>query len=148
MNLVLLVGHLVGDLVLGGLATRTVVEEGGVAEEIGDAVELGLLADGQLERCDADAELVAQLVERALERRSLAVELVQVDHAGHTDFGGQAPGGLGLHLDALHSADDEHGQVGDTQRGVQVADEVGIAGDVEHVDLVALVLEGSQRQRE
>ena len=148
VHLVFEVGHVVGDLALGGLAAAAFVEEGGVAEQIGDAMEGRLLADGQLERRHADAEFLAQLVERALERRPLAVELVEVDHAGHAELGRYPPRRLGLHLDALHGADDEHRQVGDAQGGVEVADEVGVAGNVEHVDLVTLVLEGRQSERQ
>ena len=40
---------------------------------------------GQLERRDARAEPVAQLVEGALEAGPLAVELVDEDHAGHVE---------------------------------------------------------------
>ena len=111
-------------------------------------MKVGLLADGQLEGRHAGAELLAQIVERALEGRSLAVELVEVDHPRGADLGGQAPRRLGLHFDAFDGAHDEDGQVGYPQRGVQVADEVGVPGDVEDVDLVAVVLEGRQRHRQ
>ena len=70
---------------------------------------------------------VPELVERALEVGPLPVELVDEDHAGQAELGGHPPDRLGLHLDALDRADHEHGQVGDPERGVDVADEVGVA---------------------
>ena len=87
-----------------------------------------LLADGQLERRDAGAELVLQLLERALERRPLAVELVHEDRcAGGRARSAMLPRDLGLHLDALDRGDDEHREVGGLDRGGDVADEVGVA---------------------
>ena len=55
---------------------------------------------------------------------------------------------LGLHLDAVDRADHEHGEVGHPQRGLHVADEVGVAGGVDQVDLVALPLERGERERQ
>ena len=67
-----------------------------------------LLADRELERRDAGAEPLLQLVERAVERRALAVELVDEDHARDAALLGELPRDLGLHLDALDRGDDEH----------------------------------------
>ena len=131
--------HVVGHLAVGGGAA--VVEPGGVGEQVGDAAEVRLLADRELERGDAGPEAVAQLVEGPLEVGPLPVELVDEHHAGDAELGRQPPDRLGLHLDALDRADHEHGEVGDPQRGVDVADEVGVAGRVDQVDLVALPLE-------
>src|SRR5205814_417228 len=80
VDLVLEVRHVVGDLALAGLAAASLVQEGGVAQQVGHSVEVGLLADRELERRHADAELVAEVVEGALERSPLPVELVRVDH--------------------------------------------------------------------
>ena len=79
VHLVLELGELVGDLAVRRLAA--VVEVRGVGQEVGDAAERGLLADRQLERRDAGAEPVADLVERALEVGALTVELVDEHHA-------------------------------------------------------------------
>ncbi len=97
--LVLEFGEIVGHVAVRDLAA--VVEVRRVAEEIGDAVERGLLADRQLERCDAGAELLAQLVERALEARALSVELVDEDHARHVERCRELPRRLCLHFDAF-----------------------------------------------
>ena len=98
-----------------------------VVEQVDDAVEVGLVADGELQRRDAGAELVLELVERARERRALAVELVDEDRARQPELVGHAPHDLGLHLDALDRRHHEHREVGGPQRGGDVADEVGVA---------------------
>ena len=54
---------------------------------------------------------------------------------------------LGLDLDPLDRRDHEDREVGGTQRGGDVADEVGVARGVEHVDLGALDLERRERER-
>ena len=88
---------------------------------------VGLLADRQLERRDARAEPRLELVERARERRALAVELVDEDHARQPALLGELPRDLGLHLDAFDRGDDEQREVGGLERGRDVADEVGVA---------------------
>ena len=84
------VGDVVGDLGLGVGAVLG-VDEGLVGEQVGDAVKSASSAEGQLERRDAGAEAVAQLVERALEVGPLAVELVDEHHAGHAELLGPTP---------------------------------------------------------
>ena len=89
--------------------------------------ERGLLADRELQRRDARAEQLLQLVERALERRALAVELVDEDRARDAALLGELPRDLGLHLDAFDRGHDEQREVGGLERGGDVADEVGVA---------------------
>ena len=131
-----------------GAGAAALVDVGGVGEQVGDAPEARLLADRQLEGGDAGAEPIPQLVEGAVEAGPLPVELVDEHHAGHAQLGGQLPHDLGLDLDALDRAHHEHRQVGDPQRGGHVADEVGVAGGVDEVDLVVVPLERGQRQRQ
>ena len=100
---------------------------GGVGEQVGDAAEVGLLADRQLERGDAGAERVPQLVERALEAARSRSSLLTKTMRGRPSSAAMPPHDLGLHLDALDRADHEDRQVGDPQRGVDVAHEVGVA---------------------
>ena len=76
---VLLHLHLGRDRALGRLAVDVVHRV--VVEQLDDAAEVGFVADGELQRRDAGAELVLELVERARERRPLAVELVDEDRA-------------------------------------------------------------------
>ena len=146
VHLVLERRELVGDLALGVRAP--LVEKALVGEQIGDAAEARLFADRELERRNAGAELRPELVEGALEVGTLPVELVDEDHAGQVQLRGDPPDRLGLHLDAIDRADHEHRKVGHPQRGMDVADEVGVARGVDEVDLVALPLERGQRQRQ
>ena len=83
---------------------------------------------------------------RANEARSRS-SLLTKTRAGDAAVVGDAPRNLGLHLDAFDRGHDEDGEVGDAQRGGDVADEVGVARRVDDVDLVALVLERGDRQR-
>ena len=58
---VLLDGHVVGDRPARGAAGVVGVGLGLVAEQVDDATEVALFADGQLERCDARAEAFLEL---------------------------------------------------------------------------------------
>ena len=123
------------------------VGDRGVVQQLDDARQRGLFADRELQRRDAGAELLLELVERALERRALAVELVDEDRARDAALLGELPRDLGLHLDAFDRGHDEQREVGGLERGGDVADEVGVARRVEQVDLVAVELERRERER-
>ena len=113
-----------------------------------DAAERGLLADRELQRRDAGAEPVLQLVERALERRALAVELVDEDRRA----GGRARS-ASCHATSVCTSTPSTAETTNTARSAtcnaarDVADEVGVAGRVDHVDLVAVELERRERER-
>ena len=138
--------EVVRDLALGVRAA--LVEEAFVGQQVGDAAERGFLADRELERGDARAELATQLLEGALEAGPLTIELVHEDHPGERQVCGDLPDHLGLHLDAVDCADDEHGEVGHAERRLHVSDEVRVARGVDQVDLVAFPLERGQRERQ
>ena len=123
------------------------VQHRGVFEEVDDPAELGFFADRELERRDAGPELLVELIERARERRALTVELVHEERPREPELFGHPPDDLGLHLDALDRGHHEDREVGGAERGGDVADEVGVSGGVEHVDLDALVLEGRDAER-
>ena len=146
MDLMLELAEVVGHLPVGDLVA--VVQVRRVGQEVGHAAKGRLFADRQLERGDAGAETIAQLVERALEAGPFTVELVDEDHAGKVQLGGELPGGVRLDLDALDGADHENRQVSHSECGVHVADEVRVARAVDEVDLVVLPFEGRQRQRQ
>ncbi len=146
---VLLGLHLVGHRALGALRRcRPCSVTATSFKQVDDAAKLGLFADRQLQRRDAGAELRLQLVERARERRALAVELVHEDRARQAALLGEPPRDLGLHLDAFDRGHDEQREVGGLDRGGDVADEVGVPGRVEHVDLVVVELERGERERD
>src|SRR5207237_5988537 len=77
----------------------------------------------------------------------VAVELVDEERPGQAGLLGHLPDHLGLDLHALHAGDDEEHEVGHPEGGDDVADEVGVAGAVEDVELVAVVLDRDDRQR-
>ena len=94
-----------------------------------------LRADRELEGRHLVPEGGHELVERRLEVGAFAVELVHEDRARQVLLHGELPRVLGLHLDAVDGGDhDDHGVRG-ADRRAHVADEVGGAGRVEHVDL-------------
>ncbi len=133
--------HLGGNLAFGSRRRAARVRDREVVQQFDHARERCFLADRELQRRDTRTELLLQRVERALERRAFAVELVDEDRARDVALLGELPRDLGLHLDALDRRDDEQRQVGRLQRGDDVADEVGVAGRVEDVHLVAVELE-------
>ena len=123
---VLLVGD-VGRQRLAVVAAVGLVLEALVGEDVGDAVEALLLAERQLERDEARPEPLPELRQHAVEVGARLVLLVDEDEPGDAGGGALAPGRLGADLDAVDGADHDDGQVGDRQRGVDVADEVGVA---------------------
>ncbi len=104
--------ELVGDRTNRAGARGIVVEHRGVVEQLDHAAEPGFLADRQLQRRDARAEQLLQLVERPIERRPLTIELVDEDGAGESELLGHPPRDLRLHLDALDRRHHEHREVG------------------------------------
>ena len=135
-----------GDRVFGPFPIG--VGEGAVGEEIHDPRQLVLFADRQMERRHRGAERLDELVERALERGPLTVELVDEERPGDTEVLGDVPGDPGLHLEPLDGGDHDDRQIGRSQPGLRVADEVRVAGRVEQVDLVVLPLERRKGERD
>ncbi len=149
--------HLVVDLVLvlgqlgrqvGRFGVPAVVDEGRVGQHVGDAVEFGLRADGQLQGGEAGAEVVVELRQDPVEVRSVAVQLVDEHHAGYTELLGEVPVLLRLDLDAVDGRHHQDGEVDDPQRGLDVAGEVQVAGSVDEVDAVSSPLERGDGQGE
>ena len=144
VDLVLLRGHVLWDGAACSCARRAVVGDGFVGDEVDHAAERRLFSDRELERRNAGAEPLLELVEGAGERGPLAVELVHEDGASDPELLGQRPRGLGLDLDALHRRHHEHRKVGRAQCRGHIADEVGVPRCVDDVDLVPVVVEGRE----
>ena len=117
-------------------------------QEVGDARELGLRADRQLERRHLVPERRHELIERVLERRALAIQLVHEDRAGQPRFHRELPRRFRLHLDAVDRRDDDDHRIDRSDRGSEIADEVGVAGCVQDVDLDAVPFDGRHRERD
>ena len=77
------------------------------AHEVDRAVERLLLADRDLERHDAAAELLVQRLDRAVEGGALAVHPVDDEEHGAPELQGELPGALGLDLDARDRVEDD-----------------------------------------
>jgi hypothetical protein len=107
-----------------------------------------LLADRQIHRSEPAAQLLGQLRQGTGERGPLPVELVDEDHPGDVQLAGHRPDDLVLDLHAFHGRQHEDGKVHHPERCLRLTDEVGVAGDVDEVDLVAVPLDGGQRQRD
>ena len=139
MEAVLLVDD-VGGQRLGVVAAVGLVLEALVGEHVGDAVELLLLAERQLEGHEARAEPRLQLSRTRWKSARGLSSLLMNTIRGMPAAAHFAQADLGADLDAVDGADDEHGEVGDRQGGVDVAGEVGVAGRVDEVDLVGLAV--------
>ena len=140
------VGHLVGDRRRPGLAA--VVDEGLVGQQVGDAVEARLLANGQLDRVGVGAEVVTNLLEGALEGRVGPVELVHEDHARQPHSLGMAPQHRVLRLNPADAVDHEDGQLGRAHAEQCLAAVVGVSRRVDQVDRVPVPLEDAGGQPE
>ena len=120
MATVLLVHH-VGRQRLGVVLAIGRVLEALVAEEVGHAVEGLLLAQRQLEHDEAGSEPSPQVGQDLVEIGPLLVLAWRRTPSADVALDASGPRCLGAHLDAVDGADDDHGQVGDREGGLDVA---------------------------
>ena len=99
-----------------------------------------------VERKDAGAERVLARRERRGEVGAGLVELGDDDRPRHVDGGALVPQHPGGAVDRVDRADDEQRCVGGPKAGAQFADEVGVAGGVDQVDLDLAAHQGSERE--
>ena len=148
---VLLVEHLFGEG-FGVVASVGLVLEALVAEHVGDPVELLLFAERQLERHESGAEARRHLGEHPAEVGTRLVLLGHEDESGDAELGALRPAASVPTSTPSTALTTSEGEVGDGQRGVDVAGEVGVARRVDQVDLaglatvVAAPLERSERK--
>ena len=103
------------------------------------------MGDRHVERHHLVAERRLGLREHAGVVGARVVELADHDAARHTDALALVPQSAGRAVDALAGGDHEQRAVGGAKAGAQLADEVGIAGSVEQVDLdVAATMIGAR----
>ena len=115
------------------------------ADDVDDAAEVLAVTHGGGDGHDARAEARMQLGHGQREVGALAVDVVDEDRAGETHGLGLAPQAAGHRLRAVDGVDHEEGHLGGLHGGKGVADEVRVAGSVEHVDLEVFVRDGSDR---
>ncbi len=101
---------------------------------------------GQVERQDLVAERLLRLGQCAVVVGAGVVEFGDHHGARHADLAALHPQRLGQLVDALVGGDDEQRAVGGPQPGPQFADEIGVAGCVDQVDLDPVVQQRRQRQ--
>ncbi len=147
---VVLLGHLAeigGDvgLVHGG-AHLVDVDLGLHLDQVHQAHEAGLGADGDLDRHGVGLEPLLHHADHAEEVRAHDVHLVDVSQAGHVVLVGLAPDRLGLGLDAALGAEDAHGAVQHAQGALDLHGKVHVARGVDQVDLVAAPFTGRGRR--
>ena len=128
--------ELLGDLGLGLLGA--VAMTGLHADEVDDAVEILAGAPGQRDGSQAHAKAFAEHVEAHIEVGVLLVHAIDEHGAGEAQVLGGVPKLDGGGLRALGGIDHEQGGLAHTHGRVGIADEIGIAGGVEHVDARAL----------
>ena len=141
MEAVLFLGD-VGREVLVVTAPRLVVDECALAQDVGDAVELVLLADRQLDRPQRRAEGRPQLLHGAAEVGAGTVLLRHRDDPRNTGGTGARPRGARAAGHAVHGAHDDDSDIGDRERRVHGPDEVGVSRRVDECDAVFHVGDG------
>ena len=123
--------HLVELAGLGPL----LVELGSAGEQVDDAVEVGAVADRDLDRHHLGREMRLHVVEDPLEVGALLVHLGDEDNPREVQVIADLPGLLGPDLDAAHRAHHDHRRVGRVQRGRGLAQEIEVARGVDQVEL-------------
>ena len=130
-------GHGLRDGAHLHLGAQVVLVGGGVhLDQVDDARELRLGADGQLDGHGLGAQAVDHGLHGGVEVGADAVHLVDVGDARHAVAVGLAPHGLGLRLHAGHRVEHGHGAVEHAQRALHLDREVHVAGGVDDVDAV------------
>ncbi len=130
-------GQVLGDVEgLPLLAHVRGPHQGLLLEQVDDALELGLGADGQLNHGRQGVQAVADHLHRALEVGADAVHFVDEADPRHVVLVGLAPHRLGLGLHAGHGVEHGDGAVEDAQRALHLDGEVDVARGVDDVDPV------------
>ena len=104
------------------------------AHKVDDAVEVLTGAPGERDGTKACAKALAEHLEAHVEIGVLLVHAVHEHGAGQAQVLGRVPELDGSGLRALGGVDHEQGRLAHAHRRIGVADEVGVARGVEHVD--------------
>ncbi len=130
------IGHVGGDGggVVVGAHGLVAVGDGLHAEQVHDAAEAVLVADGDLDGDGGGVEAGADGAEGVGEVGAGAVHFVDEADAGDAVFVGLAPDGLGLGLDAVDAVEEGDGAVEHAQGALDLGGEVHVAGGVNDID--------------
>ena len=129
-----------GRVVFGALSPHV----GVAGDEVDDAGEALDGADRHLHGDAVAAELGLDLAQSFVEVGVFTVHAVDDDGAGDAALCGHLPGMLGADLHARGGADHDYGGVGGRETAVGLADEVGVTGGVDEVELVVFPLRGEE----
>src|SRR5690606_38097400 len=134
--------HIFRDLFLAeGHAHVGIVPVDGLhAQQVDLADEVFLGADRQLQRHRSVAQTLRDLLDDAQEVGALTVQLVDVDDARHAVLVGLTPYGFGLRLDTGGAAEHYDRTVEYAQGALYLNGKVNVAGGIDNVDAVLLVL--------
>ena len=129
------------------LAALVLFEDVGLlADEVDDAAEILLLADGHLDRDGLAAEELVDGLDGPVEARVLAVELVDDEDAGQADAPRSSPRPFPCRPRRRRPPHDEdRGRVHGPQPGLGVPQEIAVARSVEDVDLVVVPFDEAER---
>src|SRR5690606_2954826 len=135
-------GHVLGNLFLTeGHAQIIVVPVDGLhAQQVDLADEVFFGTDRQLQRHRGVTQALLDLLDHAQEVGALTVQLVYVDDTRHAVLVGLTPYGFRLGLYTRGATEHNHGAVQHTQGTLNFNCEVNVAGGVNYVDTVLLVL--------
>ena len=128
-------GHTGGDFLLADVLAQVVVIDIGLhLHQVDDALEIGFLADGQLDGDGVALQALVDHPQHVVEVRAHDVHLVDVDHAGDLVVVRLSPDGLGLGLNAALGAHDGHRAVQHAQGALHLNGEVYVARCVDDID--------------
>ena len=127
------------------LAQVVAVDDGLALDEVDDAVEAVLLADGDLDGHGVGAEALADGGHAAPEVGPGAVELVDEAEARHAVAVSLAPDGLRLGLHAGHAIEDDDRAVQHTEAALDLHGEVHVPGRIDDVE--AMIVPEARRGR-
>src|SRR2546427_796834 len=115
-------------------------------DQIHEALEARLLADGKMERDQTPLEPAGEGLEGTEEVGALAVEPVDDDDAREIVLRREFPDLLGLDLDARDRVHHDDGRFHDPEPRARVGDEIAVPGRIDQVDPVTLPVAVRQRR--
>ena len=129
--------HVLGNLFHADVLAQVIVIDVGLhLQQVDDAFESFLFANGQLNGHRIGFEAVAGHVQHMVEICAHDVHLVDVDHAGNMIFVGLVPNSLRLRLNATLGAQHGYRAVQHAQAALHLYGEVHVARGVDDVDPV------------
>ena len=115
------------------------------ADQVHDAAEVSLLADGQLHRNHGPAIGAAKSFERALKAGAVAIQLVDHQRAGQGKLFAEAPHFFRLHFDAGDTVNEQQGAIRRFQRRFRFVHKNVVAGCIHEIDFRFSPLRVGQR---